>query len=140
MSPPWGTSSGFVYSYLYNFQNNSFLRFGLYLGKGAMTIDNRINYKIGDYIVESNIGNYPSQLALISRDPNEIYYKQKHNFHEFTPSISYEYPIFENGYYLAVEIFYSYKKFSQKNKIPYYDTILLNGNEVGFQVGVSRRL
>ncbi len=135
-------SYGMNYSYLLSFKNKSFIGLHFFLGKGQLGYMKKFSqgyFSNTNYLIQNRLFEDRSYLSVVLLTLNYIDEKY-YNFHEFTPSISYEYPIAENGYYLAGEIFYSYKQFSQRDKIEFYDTILLTGNELGFQLGVSRRL
>jgi hypothetical protein len=131
-------SIGLQYSYLFFLENNSFFSFGLFIGNGNAKVNRFLNSEYGNnrftnaaYYLEKNLLN----IYLISKySSNQIY-----NFIDFSPSISFNYPI--NSQYLQYihfDLFYSYKTFSNKNKFFLIDDNYSHTNEFGFSVGISR--
>ncbi len=134
-------SYGVNYSYLFFFENKSFLSLGLFLGKGAFIRDDAIgknylspnNFVLGKFVYDNDYKSFGGFVTGIVLHPKQ------YNFIEITPSVSFEIPIFdESGFNLAFEIFASRKKISNKYKNEFFDNIYLNSNEVGFRFGITK--
>ncbi len=133
-------SYGVNYSYLFFFENKSFLSFSLFLGKGRLNYNNEYGqrylssttYFLQKFAYDSN---FLSPGYLLGYNSGYIQY----NFLEITPSVSFEIPIFdESGFNLALELFASRKIISNKYKNEFFDNIYLNSNEVGFRFGITK--